>query len=289
MIKRKNIKKKFKYPKILLLGGNGQLGHELKFYLKSLGSIWSPDRLDFDLSNSVQIKKKIKSFKPDLIVNAAAYTDVERAEKENKIARAINSIAPAILAKEANDLSIPLVHYSTDYVFDGKKKKPYTEKDKTNPLNIYGLTKLEGEKAIQMYHDKFLIFRTSWVYSPTRGNNFYQKMLKHFKKKKSLLIVNDQISKPTSVKYLAKKTAQIIRQLKSKKKETRWNIYHLTEKDIMTWYQFALKIYKAVRSNYKLSIKKIFPIKSNLYPSIAKRPKFSVLDNSLVNKNFKLN
>ena len=289
MIKKKNIKKNFKYPKILLLGGNGQLGHELKFYLKSLGTIWSPDRISFNLSSSDQIKKKIKSFKPDLIVNAAAYTNVEKAEKENKIATTINSIAPAILAKEANNLSIPLVHYSTDYVFDGKKKKPYTEKDKTNPLNIYGLTKLEGEKAIQMYHDKYLILRTSWVYSATRGNNFYQKMLKLFKKKKKLFIVNDQISKPTSAKYLAKKTAQIIRQLKSKQKETRWSIYHLTEKDIMTWYQFALKIYKAAPLNYKLSIKNIFPIKSILYSSTAKRPKLSILDNSLVNKNFKLN
>jgi dTDP-4-dehydrorhamnose reductase len=282
------MKKKFKYPKILLLGGNGQLGYELKFYLKSLGNIWSPDRQDFNLLNFEQIKKKIKSYKPDLIVNAAAYTNVEKAEKEKKIARTINSLAPAILAKEANKLSIPLVHFSTDYVFDGKKKKPYTEKDKTNPLNFYGVTKLEGERAIQREHDKFLIFRTSWLYSATRGNNFYQKMLKLFKKKNDLFIVNDQTSKPTSVKYIAKKTTQIIKMLKLKQKEVRWNIYHLTEKDIMTWYQFALKIYKAKNFNYKLSIKNIFPIKSNLYSSIVKRPMFSVLDNSSVNKNFRL-
>jgi dTDP-4-dehydrorhamnose reductase len=278
-----------RYPKILLTGGTGQLGHELEQTLKTFGNIWSPNRLEFDLSDPESLRKKIQKNQPNLIINSAAYTNVEKAESEIKLARTINAEAPKVMAEEANKLNIPLVHYSTDYVFDGEKQTPYTEEDDPNPRNIYGTTKLEGEQAIQKAHDQYLILRTGSLYNPKRGNNFYRTMLKIFENKKEISVVNDQTMAPTSVKFLAKKTTQILKQLNPKKQfERRWKLYNLTENVRMSWFQFALKIYEENNSNTKLVVKRILPVNSNTYLPSLTRPKFSVLNNSLIYKSFQL-
>lgn len=283
LIKKKKIK-------ILLTGGTGQLGRELKLDLSHLGSVWAPKRSEFDLSNLQTVRKKIQIYKPDLILNTAAFTNVEQAEAEPDLARIINAYAPKVMAEEANKLNITLIHISTDYVFDGKNKIPYCEVDKPNPLNVYGKTKLEGEKYIKIIHDKYLILRTGWVYSSTGGKNFYQTISKLLKQKKKINVVKDQIGSPTSVKFLSQKIIQIINQINLKQNnEKRWGLYHLTETEAMSWYQFALKIYKKQAYDINTIKKKIVPVDSKLYPSLVKRPKFSVLNTTRIEYNFGLN
>jgi dTDP-4-dehydrorhamnose reductase len=262
-----------KYPKILLTGGTGQVGYELQTTLKPLGEIWAPGRDEFDLVNPDSLRRKIQAYQPDLIVNPAAYTAVDQAESEPDLARAINAEAPRVMAEEAHKLNIPLIHYSTDYVFDGTKTEPYTEDDVPNPLNVYGQTKLEGERAIQAAHDQYLIFRTSWVYSTTRGKNFYRTMLQLFQEKEEIRVVDDQIGAPTSAQFLAAKTAEILSQLKTKEQgEDRWGLYHLTENETMSWYEFAIKIKK--QCGFKGMIKRI---KTEEYHALAIRPMCSLL------------
>lgn len=263
-----------KYPKILLTGVTGQVGHELRHALKRLGSVWAPRRNAFDLENPEALRAKIKAFQPDLIVNAGAYTAVEQAELEINLAQVVNAHAPRILAEEARKLCVPLIHYSTDYVFDGTKTEPYNEEDAANPLNIYGKTKLEGERAIQSVHDQYLILRTSWVYSRVRGENFYRTMLKLFKEKDIIYVVTDQIGAPTSVQFLAEKTAQILSQLETKEQgEDRWGVYHLTGPDMLSRYEFAHKILGEVKDSLQeLKVTAIQPISSNEFKSAIKRP-----------------
>jgi dTDP-4-dehydrorhamnose reductase len=267
-----------KYPKILLTGGTGQVGYELQTTLKPLGIVWAPGRDEFDLANPESLRAKIQDFQPDLIVNPAAYTAVDQAELESDLARTINAEASRVLAEEAHKLDIPLIHYSTDYVFDGTKTKPYTEDDVPNPLNVYGQTKLEGEGAIQATHDQYLILRTSWVYSPTRGKNFYRTMLRLFQEKEEIRVVDDQIGAPTSVQFLAEKTAGILSQLKTKEAgEDRWGLYHFTQDEVMSWYGFAQKILAQESPTRELKIKMMSPIQTHEYPTPAKRPMNSVL------------
>jgi len=281
---------KKKKIKILLTGGTGQVGRELKLNLSYLGRVWAPKRSEFDLLNLKTLRKKIQIYKPDLILNTAAFTDVERAETEPDLARIINAYAPKVMAEEANKLNIIFIHLSTDYVFDGKNKIPYCESDKPNPLNIYGKTKLEGEEYIKIIHDKYLILRTGWIYSVTGGKNFYQTISKFLKKKNKIKEVNDQIGSPTSVKFLSQKIIQIINQINLKQKnEKRWGLYHLTESEAMSWYQFALKIYKKQAYDINMIEKRIVPVDSKSYPSLVKRPKFSVLNTSRIEYNFCLN
>lgn len=266
-----------KYPKILLTGGTGQVGYELQTTLKSLGTVWAPGRQEFDLSDPESLRAKIQAYQPNLIVNPAAYTAVDQAESEPELAQVINAEAPRVMAEEAHKLGIPLIHYSTDYVFDGMKAQPYTEEDEPNPLNVYGKTKLEGERAIQQSHDQYLILRTSWVYSPKRGKNFYRTMLRLFQEKEEIRVVDDQIGAPTSAQFLAEKTAEILSQLKTKEEgEDRFGLYHLTESEVMSWYGFAEKIAQdAVAMNLNLKTKKIWPIPSNEFEMVAKRPRNS--------------
>lgn len=266
-----------KYPKILLTGGAGQVGYELQRTLKCLGEIWVPGREQFDLANPESLRAKIQAYQPDLIVNPAAYTAVDQAESEPDLARTINTEAPRVLAEEAHKLNIPMVHYSTDYVFDGTKTGPYTEDDMPNPLNVYGKTKLEGERAVQAAHDQYLTLRTSWVYSPTRGKNFYRTMLRLFREKEEIRVVDDQIGAPTSAQFLAEKTAEILRQLKTKEAgESRWGLYHLTESETVSWHGFAQKILAHESSEHPLKIK-ILTCYAHEYPMRAKRPINSVL------------
>jgi dTDP-4-dehydrorhamnose reductase len=262
-----------KYPKILLTGGTGQVGYELQNTLKPLGEIWAPTRQEFDLANPESLRAKIQAYQPDLIVNPAAYTAVDQAESEPELAYTINAEAPRVLAEEAHKRGIPLIHYSTDYVFDGMKTEPYTEDDVPNPLNVYGKTKLEGERAIQAAHDQYLILRTSWVYSPTRGKNFYRTMLRLFQEKEEIRVVDDQIGAPTSAQFLAEKTAHILSRIRTKEQgEDRWGLYHLTENEVMTWYEFAMKILTIESPTHAFTLQSIKPISSKEYSQSPIRP-----------------
>lgn len=280
-----------KYSKILLTGGTGQLGHELKQTLRFVGDFWAPNRNELDLTNLKSLRVKIEDFKPDLIVNAAAYTDVDGAERQPDLAWIINAKAPRVMAEEACRLNIPLIQYSTDYVFDGKKKAPYLEHDKTNPLNVYGETKLFAERIIQEIHKKNLIMRTSWIYNETRGQNFYRTMIKLFQEHEEVSVVTDQIGNPTSATFIAEKTAKIILDLNVRQEEeTRWGLYHLTGHETMSWYNFAEKIrLEASKTSKDLKIKYIKPILSEDYVTTAERPKYSACSNRKVNTLFHLN
>jgi dTDP-4-dehydrorhamnose reductase len=277
------------FKKILLIGSTGQLGFEIKSRIKHLYKIISPKRNFFDLEYPAKLRVKINKIKPDLIINAAAYTEVDLAEKHKRKAYLINSKSLEVLAKESNKLNIPLIHYSTDYVFDGKQFKKYREEDKTNPLNIYGKSKLKGEKAIKKYHDKFLIFRTSWLYSK-RSKNFYSKIIELFKRKKNVSIVDDQFGTPTTAKFVAKQTVKIILKLKQDlNKEKRWGLYHISENKVMSWYEFAKKIYSKEKNKKNFKVKKILPIRTSEYPFLAKRPKYSALSSKKIKSIFSLN
>ena len=279
-----------KYRKILLTGGTGQVGFELQTTLKPLGAVWAPGRDKFDLANPDSLRTKIQAYRPDLIVNPAAYTAVDQAESESDLARVINAEAPRVMAEEAHKLNIPLIHYSTDYVFDGTKTEPYTEDDTPNPLNVYGKTKLEGERAILATHDQYLILRTSWVYSPTRGRNFYRTMLWLFQEKDDIRMVDDQIGAPTSAQFLAEKTAEILSQLKTREAgEDRWGLYHLTEDETMSWYGFAQRILEqAKKGTSEPKVKSVQPISSSEFKTVAKRPINSQLNCSKSAVAFKL-
>jgi dTDP-4-dehydrorhamnose reductase len=268
-----------KYPKILLIGGSGQVGFALKKELKILGKIQSPKRHEFDLTNLELVRKKIQILKPNLIINAAAYTEVDLAEANPELAFKINAEAPKVLAEESLKLDIPLIHFSTDYVFDGRKRKAYSEEDIPNPINIYGKSKLEGEQAIQKIYHKFIIIRTSWVYDPNRGKNFYRTMTKFFQEKNEIRVVNDQYGCPTSARFLAKQITKVLNQLNLHPTyEKRWGIYHLTENIKMTWFDFAKKIFMLEKSLINKKDFNILPIRTMDYSTAAKRPVNSVLD-----------
>ena len=277
-----------KYPKILLTGGTGQVGWELQRMLKHLGKVWSPSRQYFNLVEPESLRQKIRDYQPDLIVNAAAYTEVEKVDLNPELAYSVNVESPKILAEEAHNLEIPFIHYSTDYVFDGRKSEPYTENDKTNPINAYGRTKLESETVIQKAHDHHLILRTSWVYSLTRGRNFYTTMLRLFQEKEVVRVIDDQIGKPTSAEFLAQATVEMLLQLRKKREgENRWGLYHISGNEQMSWYSFATKIYKKVENEFGcMKTKTIIPISSEEYGSNVDRPIYSVLNCKRIKRNF---
>jgi dTDP-4-dehydrorhamnose reductase len=205
--------------KILLTGRNGQVGGELQHTLASLGNVIAFDHHAFDLTNSDQIRDKIRDLRPDVIVNAAAYTAVDRAESEPEKAMQINADAPGIMAEEAKRIGATLVHYSTDYVFDGTKREPYTEQDEPNPLNVYGKSKLAGERAIQAVGGSFCTFRTSWIYG-ARGQNFLLTILRLAQSRDELRIVDDQFGAPTWSRTIAEVTATVLQQIASKEGQT---------------------------------------------------------------------
>ena len=274
-----------KYPKILLTGGSGQLGQELQLVLASLGDIWAPSSHDFDLKKPDSLRQKIRNFKPSIIINLAAYTFVERAESDFKVAQIINVESPKVLAEESRKLSIPLVHLSTDFVFDGQNSEPYKESDLANPINIYGVTKHQGEIEIQKIHEKHLIFRTSWLYSSSSGNNFYRMMLKLFNEKLEVKVINDQVGNPTSIEFLANALFEILLNLK-KDNEERWGLYHLSGSDSMSWFDFAKKIYIDESGQNSFKTKKIIPISSSEFVSKVNRPKYSALNCDKVQNKF---
>jgi dTDP-4-dehydrorhamnose reductase len=261
--------------RILLLGGTGQIGGDLRPLLDQF-QVHTPDRRQLDLSRPESIRECVRSFAPQMILNAAAYTAVDRAESEVDLAAAINTVAPAVLAEEAKRTEASLVHYSTDYVFDGTKSSPYVETDPLCPLNVYGKTKADGEEAIRATDCDHVILRTSWVFGP-RGSNFLRTILKLAAERNELRIVDDQIGAPTSSESVARATVELIGQwLRAGRRfEQRSGTYHLTASGYTSWFGFANAI---VRRHGGLCVKKIVPIPSREYPTPARRPLNSRMD-----------
>ncbi len=278
--------------KILLLGKNGQVGYELKRTLAPLGDLTALGRTELDLTNQAAISNTVRALKPALIVNAAAYTAVDKAEEELDLAMAINAVAPGILAKEAAACNALLVHYSTDYVFDGTKEEPYTEQDIPNPLSIYGKTKLAGEEAVRAGGAEHLIFRTSWVYG-LRGHNFLLTIRRLAAEREELSIVDDQYGAPTWCRTIAETTAAI---LKQKPLQAASGTYHLTAAGSTTWHGFARAIIHGPAINQACGGQPptaahrptLRPIKTAAYPTPAQRPANSRLNCSKLEKTFKL-
>jgi len=230
--------------KILVTGSKGQVGSELCRSLPTLGEVVALDRTGMDLSRSDEVRHVLRELRPDVVVNAAAYAAVDQAETEPQLARLVNALAPAAMAEELRRTGSWLVHYSTDYVFDGKKPTPYTEDDEPFPLNVYGASKLEGERAIQAIGGRHLILRTGWVYG-LRGNNFLLTMLRLFEERDELKIVDDQLGAPTWSRWLAQSTAEVIRQCcgtVDRSESDRSGIYHMTAGGRTSWFGFASAI-----------------------------------------------
>ncbi|MCF6323618.1 MAG: dTDP-4-dehydrorhamnose reductase [Gammaproteobacteria bacterium] len=265
-------------PGILLSGANGQVGSALQHSLSEKNEIFAFDRTTLDLTNSEQIRQRVREIKPDIIINAAAYTAVDQAEKEADLAFAINGTAPGIFAEEAERINATLIHYSTDYVFDGSGTQPRCEGDKPAPLNIYGKSKLAGEQAIKATEAVHLILRTSWVYGE-HGNNFVKTILRIAAEKTEINIIDDQIGAPTSAEFIADATAQILNQLKDDAIALNSGTYHLCCSGETSWHGFASEIVRlAEQSNIPLAVKEIHPIPTSAYPTLAERPKNSRLD-----------
>jgi dTDP-4-dehydrorhamnose reductase len=277
--------------KILLTGATGQVGWELARTLLPLGEIIAVDRNQADLADLSSLRAIIQNHKPSVIVNPAAYTAVDKAESEQGLAFLVNAEAPGVLAEEANKIGAMLVHYSTDYVFDGSKNSPYTEDDTTNPINIYGQSKLAGEQAIQSVAGDYLILRTSWVYA-SRGNNFLKTILRLAAEREELKIVADQIGSPTWARLIAESTAHVLQQSVLEKRNGcfKSGIYHLTSSGDTSWHGFAQKIVDIVREQGKVELKNraIHPIPTTDYPLPAQRPANSRLSSDRLEQQFGL-
>jgi dTDP-4-dehydrorhamnose reductase len=274
---------------ILLTGKNGQVGWELQRTLASLGRVVALDAEDLDLADAEAIRNKVRELKPDIIVNPAAYTAVDKAESEPELAMAINGTAPGVFAEEALKLDALLVHYSTDYVFDGNKQGAYVEDDVPNPLGVYGKTKLAGEGAIRASGCRHLILRTSWVYG-ARGKNFLLTMLKLAKERSELRIVDDQIGAPTWSRTLGEVTAQILAQLyapgnEANANDARYGTYHLTSTGAVSWYGFTAEILRQAKVQPAPAL---YPIPTKDYPTPAARPGNSRLSNDKLLRTFGL-
>lgn len=269
---------------ILLTGVQGQVGWELRRALAPLGRVTAVDSQEMDLADPDAVRAKVRALSPRLIVNPAAYTAVDRAESEPERARAINAIAPGVLAEEAKRCGAVLVHYSTDYVFDGVKPGPYTEEDPANPLNVYGASKFAGESAIRAVGGRHLILRTSWVYG-TRGHNFLLTMQRLMRERSELRIVDDQIGAPTWSRQIAEATALILAQCLSPARGADrpepWGTYHLSCGGETSWYGFAQAIAELGGLGTRL-----LPIPSSDYPTPARRPLNSRLDNAKLARTF---
>lgn len=269
--------------KILINGRHGQVSHELQRRLGAAGELIVLGRDQLDLAQPDQIRRQVQNVRPDLIINAAAHTAVDLAESEPQSAFAINAVAPGILAEEALALDIPLIHYSTDYVFDGSKAGPYNEDDTPNPLGVYGKSKLAGEQAIRDVQGKYLILRTSWVYS-THGRNFLLTMQRLLQEKPELRVVADQIGAPTWAGTIANSTLALIERWQANE-VANWGTYHLTAQGETSWFGFAQAIGEALRQQGK-PCADLLPIPSSDYPTPAARPLNSRLDCSRLQRDW---
>jgi dTDP-4-dehydrorhamnose reductase len=266
--------------KILITGMNGQVGHALMRELTEHELI-GLTRQDCDLTNLDQIKEVIDHYQPELIINPAAYTKVDQAEDESELAFKINRDAPKVMAEKAREYNIPLIHFSTDYVFDGEKKEAYVEDDPTHPLGVYGQSKCAGEEAIQAVGGLIYIFRTSWVYSNI-GHNFYLTMKRLSQERDELKVVSDQFGVPTSNQFIAEQIKAIIPQLS--KKNT--GIYHLVPDGLCSWYEFAKEIIS--QANPQFNLEHLHAIETHEFSTKTKRPANSVLSNDKIKQTFHL-
>jgi dTDP-4-dehydrorhamnose reductase len=283
-------------PRILIVGNAGQLGRELEEIFAGFGPIMGVNRESVDLADAKQTRELVRRAEPDIILNAAAYTAVDRAESERDLAYAINEQAPRVLAEEANRRNAVFVHYSTDYVFDGGKSQlrstlqfePWTETDSPNPLNVYGASKLAGEQAVEGVGGKFLIFRTSWVYGP-HGKNFLLTMLRLARERDRLSIVDDQIGGPTTSIELARATHSIVTGIHAGRfgAPQDWiGIYHMTCAGSVSWFGFAQAIFARAAELLALKPPTLSPIATKDYPTPAARPHYSVLSNDKLQARF---
>jgi dTDP-4-dehydrorhamnose reductase len=288
--------------KILLTGKNGQLGRELASYLEPLGEVVALGHQELDLANPHAIRETVRAIRPQLIVNAAAYTAVDQAESDEAAARAVNADAPGAMAEEAKETGAALVHYSTDYVFDGSKTTPYLENDPTSPINAYGRTKLGGEEAVRNSGASHLIFRTAWVYG-REGKNFLRTILRLATQKEELKIVRDQIGAPTSARDIALATAEVLSRIYAPTSGAREfpgvsGAYHMTAGGQTNWYEFTKAILEEAAENsadpwlvsatggQPLITHSVVPITAAEYPTPAKRPAYSVLSNDRLARTF---
>ena len=278
--------------KIVLFGKNGQVGWELQRSLAPLGELVALDRhsLNYcgDLSNLAGIRETVRALRPDVIVNAAAYTAVDKAETETELAHMINALAPSALAEEAKNCGAFLLHYSTDYVFDGSGDQAWREGDSVAPLSVYGQTKLAGEQAIQASGCEYLIFRTSWVYA-ARGNNFAKTMLRLAQEREQLSVINDQIGAPTGAELLADVSAHAIRTAIQNPELT--GIYHLAAAGETSWYDYAHFVLDYARQSgmaLKTSKQAVTAIPTTHYPTPAQRPLNSRLNTEKLKSAFDL-
>ena len=277
------------FMKILLTGKDGQVGFALHKKLASLGEIIATNRDILDLSNPQAIRAFIDKTKPDIIINPAAYTHVDQAENELELAFQINAFAPQVLVEKASELNIPIIHFSTDYVFDGLKNEPYLETDQAKPQSVYGQTKWQGEEGVRQYK-KHIILRTSWVFS-SHGQNFLKTILKLIQEETSLNVVSNQIGTPTSSEALADVTYQIVKTILNDPNFKGFGTYHMTLEDETNWYRYACFIAdEAVRLGLKtlMTSKDIKEILNDAYPTLAKRPMNSRLDITKIKKAFML-
>lgn len=269
--------------KILVTGAKGQLGQTIISNLRSpYFSILGLDRNTCDITNRENLEFIFSREKPDILINCAAYTNVEKAEEERAQAFLVNRDACTLLAENCQNANIPLLHISTDYVFDGCQEKPYCETDATNPLNIYGESKLAGELEIQKHCEKYLILRVSSVFSKT-GNNFVNTMQKLFQSKKTLSVVNDQFHCPTSTQSITDMLSVLCEKIKEGQNFGQWGIYHYCNNPETTWYEFARKIRELMGS---AMLEELLPISSREYDAKVKRPIYSVLDCRKIKENF---
>ena len=285
---------KASYMKILLLGKNGQVGWELQRSLAPLGEVLALDRhsIDYcgDLSQPEQLAQTVLAYKPDFIVNAAAHTAVDKAESEPELAKVLNADAPAALAKVAAQVGAWLVHYSTDYVFDGSGSHARQEGEGTGPLSVYGQTKLEGEKAIVSSGCKYLIFRTSWVYA-ARGGNFAKTMLRLAQERDKLTVINDQHGAPTGADLIADVTAHAIRRVLNTQNLSFSGVYHLVASGETTWHGYASHVIeqaKAMKPDVAWLASEVSAVPTSAFPTPATRPLNSRLCNDKLQQAFGL-
>ena len=276
--------------RILLTGKNGQVGSELHKILTQFGDVTALGRTEMDLTDPNQIRQTVRQVKPALIINAGAYTAVDKAESDFELAQAVNSIAPKILAEEAKDEGALLIHYSTDYTYSGEmRQRPYSESDSPTPNSTYGKTKLEGDNNIEKSGASYLIFKTGWVYS-SNGKSFLRTILQLAKEKNELRVVNDQTGSPTWCRSIAIATGDIIRNLLTKKNGSLSKAvsgisgaYHMTCQGETSWHGFAQAI---LELTYPENMPKLFAISTKEYPTAAIRPPYSVLSNTKLKKTF---
>ena len=281
--------------KILLLGKNGQVGWELQRSLAPLGELVALDRHSTemeggcgDLTQPEALRQTVLALRPDVIVNAAAHTAVDKAESEPELARILNALAPGVLAEAAHSVGALLVHYSTDYVFDGTGTAPWTEAAPTGPLSVYGLTKLDGERAIQVSGCRHMIFRTSWVYA-ARGGNFAKTMLRLASDRERLTVIDDQHGAPTGADLIADVTAHAIRQVLQRPQDA--GTYHLAAAGETTWNgyaRFVLDTARALKPDQPLKAQEVAPVPTSAFPTPAQRPLNSRLNTAHLRKTFGL-